>query len=291
MDMKNGCQRCETKLAENASAFICSYECTFCETCFSSLSGICPNCSGELVSRPKRGKRLRNHHIALDVATSAAKKWIDGLDERSVGGTVGHVILKERFERSLPKKGKCAEGVIQDLIEVTDGGLLGSASGRFFAWVIGGALPSSLAADWLVSTWDQNAALFACGPSAAVVEEVTGEWIKELLDLPRDASFAFTTGCQLAHVTCLAAARGAVLERANWDVNKNGLFQAPRIKILAGEHSHGSIYRAIRFLGMGKESLVSLPNDSLGQLDKESLVNALTTNPDCPTIVVLNAAD
>src|SRR3546814_7539516 len=84
---------------------------------------------------------------------------------------------------------------------------LGSAGGRFFAWVIGGALPSALAADWLASTWDNNAALHACGPASAIVEEVASAWIKDVLDLPRSASFAFTTGCQMAHFTCLAAAR------------------------------------------------------------------------------------
>ncbi|APH54187.1 Tyrosine decarboxylase [Granulibacter bethesdensis] len=101
------------------------------------------------------------------------------------------------------------------------GGQLGSASGRFFAWVIGGALPSALAADWLASTWDVNATMYACGSAAAVTEEIAGEWVKDVLDLPRDASFAFTTGCQLAHVTCLAAARNAVLASVGWDVERD----------------------------------------------------------------------
>ena len=90
----------------------------------------------------------------------------------------------------------------------------GSASGRFYAWVIGGSVDAALAADWLTSAWDGNAGQFAVAPAPAVVEEVAGAWIKELLDLPREASFAFTTGCQMAHFTCLAAARHAVLQRA-----------------------------------------------------------------------------
>ena len=94
-----------------------------------------------------------------------------------------------------------------------EGGIIDSAGGRFFGWVIGGSLPAALAADWMTSTWDQNAGLYACAPAAAVVEETAGRWLKELLHLPAGASFALVTGCQMAHATCLAAARHAVLAK------------------------------------------------------------------------------
>ncbi len=167
----------------------------------------------------------------------------------------------------LPEAGTDPKTVIDELVAMTEGGHLGSASGRFFAWVIGGALPSALAADWLTSTWDQNSALYACAPAAAVVEETSGAWLKELLDLPRDASFAFTTGCQLAHVTSLAAARHRVLAQAGWDVETDGLVGAPAISVLASEEKHGSIDRAIRFLGLGSRSLVPLELDELGRIE------------------------
>ena len=112
------------------------------------------------------------------------------------------------------------------------------------AWVMGGALPSALAADWLVLTWDNNAALYVSAPASAVVEEVAGRWVKDILGLPADASFAFTTGCQMAHVTCPAAARHALLSKKGWDVERDGLFNAPRIRVLANEHRHGSLTRA-----------------------------------------------
>jgi glutamate/tyrosine decarboxylase-like PLP-dependent enzyme len=108
-------------------------------------------------------------------------------------------------------------------------GILGSSGGRFLAWAIGGSLPAALAADWLASTWDQNAALYACGPAAAVVEEVAGAWLKQLLTLPVDASFALVSGCQMAHVTCLAAARHELLARRGWDVEKKGMAGSPAI--------------------------------------------------------------
>ena len=118
--------------------------------------------------------------------------------------------LIERLGRALPEQGTDAAAVVDSFARAAEGGLMGSGTGRFFAWVIGGALESSVAADWLVSAWDQNSSLAVTSPFAAAVEEVVGGWLLELLDLPRDASFALTTGCQISgNATCLAAARGA----------------------------------------------------------------------------------
>ena len=193
---------------------------------------------------------------ALDYAHRAASSWIDGLDERPVASRATLQELAAAFRGPLPETGSRPEEVIAWLTEKAADGMLGSAGGRFFAWVIGGAVEAALAADWMVSTWDQNAALYACGPAAAVIEEVAGEWIKELLGLPREASFAFTTGCQLAHVTGLAAARHALLRRAQWDVETDGLFGAPAITIMTNGQMHGSVERAARFLGLGSRALL-----------------------------------
>ena len=228
--------------------------------------------------------------FALEKAFEASKAWIEGLNDRPVGATASLETLKARIGIPLGTVGTPAGDVIDDLVEATRNGLHGSASGRFFAWVIGGAVPSALAADWLTSTWDQNAALYACGPAASVIEDTAGEWIKDLLDLPREASFAFTTGCQLAHFTCLAAARSAVLKRAGWNINQDGLFGAPAIRVLTSEHRHGSIDRAIRYLGLGNKSLESLPTDENGQIQPSTLRGAFNRSS-APTILVLDAAD
>ena len=150
---------------------------------------------------------------ALDLAYRAARAWIDGLDDRSVAATASLSDLRRSFAGPLPHDGSSAEEVVQALARDAGGGMHGSAGGRFFAWVIGGGLESALAADWLVATWDQNATVYSSSPASAAIEETAGEWIKDLLDLPRDASFAFTSGCQMAHVTSLAAARAALLKR------------------------------------------------------------------------------
>lgn len=219
-----------------------------------------------------------------------AADFLDGLNDRPVGGTADAATLRRRLDVPLRDAGVAAERVIEDLVAATEGGHLGSAGGRFFAWVIGGALPSALAADWLTSAWDNNATLYACGPAASVVEEVAGSWVKDVLDLPRDASFAFTTGCQMAHFTCLAAARHALLRDRGWDVERHGLFGAPPIRVLATEHRHGSIERALRFLGIGTAALIPLATDADERVTPEALTAALGAS-DAPTIVHLDAAD
>lgn len=226
----------------------------------------------------------------LNRAYEHAVAYLEGLDNRSVAATTSLAALRARLNVPLAATGTPAQTVIDDLVAATEGGHLGSASGRFFAWVIGGTLPSALAADWLAATWDVNAAMYACGPAAAVTEEIAGAWVKDVLDLPREASFAFTTGCQLAHMTCLAAARHAVLKRAGWDVEADGLVGAPPIRVLATQQHHGSILRALRFLGLGTRSLIPLATGEDGRLGVAALSEALAGGSG-PTIVVLDAAD
>jgi glutamate/tyrosine decarboxylase-like PLP-dependent enzyme len=200
--------------------------------------------------------------------------------------------LRQRLTVPLADTGIEAPQIIEDLITAVDGGLHKITSGRFFGWVNGGSLPAALATDWLTSAWDQNASLYAVGPAAAVVEEVAGAWLKDILHLPSTASFAFVTGCQMAHVTCLAAARHAVLARLGWDVEQQGLAASPRIRILSSTEHHGSTLRAIRLLGLGESSIIDLPTDPEGRLIPQALEEALHHFPaDTPTIVVLQAGD
>ncbi|HET6328049.1 MAG TPA: aminotransferase class V-fold PLP-dependent enzyme [Planctomycetaceae bacterium] len=230
------------------------------------------------------------HAMALQRALEHATEYLDGLESRPVGSTVGLDELRTHLGGPLPETGMLAPDVIDELVAKTAGGHLGSTSGRFFAWVIGGALDSALAADWLTSAWNQNAALFSTAPAAAVVEEVVGAWLTELLALPSDASFALTTGCQMAHFTCLAAARYGVLHDAGWDLNELGLFSAPTVRTIVSEQRHGSVDRAARYLGFGNQNIVVVPTNAAGQMDVANLKSALTKHSG-PKIVVLNAAD
>ena len=230
-------------------------------------------------------------HQALARAAELAASYLDSLDDASVAATVPLAELRERFVHPLPREGVDPVTVIEELARDTAGGLLGNAGGRFYGWVIGAGLPSALAADWLTGTWDQNAGLYACGPAAAVVEEVCGTWLKDVLGLPASASFALVTGCQMAHVTCLAAARHAVLERKGWDVNRDGLAGSPKVRVLTSNEVHGTTTRALKLLGIGTSNITVLPSDEHGQLRAAVLRDALATEPERPTIVVLQAGD
>ena len=183
--------------------------------------------------------------------------------------------LREALGGPLPETSLDPLEVIEALSAAAEPGVVGIPSGRYFGFVIGGALPAALAADWLTSAWDQNAGLVVCGPSAAVVEEVAGEWLKDLLGIPTSASFSFVTGCQMAHVTCLAAARHAVLERVGWDVESDGLAGAPSITVVTGGKRHVTIDRALRLLGMGSRATMRVDIDSEGRMVAAALEEAL----------------
>jgi glutamate/tyrosine decarboxylase-like PLP-dependent enzyme len=228
---------------------------------------------------------------ALDAAFHRAISHLESLDETSVAATTDLETLRKNLKKPLSAEGVSAERVIEELSKDVTGGLLGSAGGRFFGWVIGGALPAAVAADWLTTAWQQNAALYACSPAAAVVEETVGAWLLELLGLPKHASFALVSGCQMAHVTCLAAARHALLARCGWDVESRGLFSAPAIRILSSSERHGSFERAVRLLGFGQSRIKLLPVDSEGRLLPEALQTELTKDADAPTLILLQAGD
>ena len=143
----------------------------------------------------------------------------------------------------------------------------------------------------MCSAWDQNAVLASTSPAGAVLEEVAGRFLLDALRLPADASYAFVTGCQMAHTTALAAARHAVLEQKGWDVESQGLQGAPAIRVLANAHHHSSVTRALRLLGLGSDCIVPLGGGGPGLVAPEALRAALAEAPDAPTILILNAGD
>jgi len=228
---------------------------------------------------------------SLALALKNSLDHLENLDTRPVTATASLEELRSRLGKRLAPEGLPAGQVVAELVRDVEGGLIGSSGGRFFAWVVGGSLPAALAADWLTSAWEQNAGIYAAGPAAAVVEAVAGGWLKELLGIPAHASFAFVTGCQMAHVTCLSAARHALLKRHGWDVERRGMYGAPPIRIFTSSERHGSVDRAVRFLGMGLDQIIALPGDDQGQLRPEALEQALEAAGGEPAIVLLLAGD
>ena len=219
-----------------------------------------------------------------------AADFIESLDARPIRPEASVDELRAALGGSLPENPLDPLEVIEALSAAAGPGVVGIPSGRYFGFVIGGALPAALAADWLTSAWDQNAGLVIGGPSAAVVEEVAGEWLKDLLGIPATASFSFVTGCQMAHVTCLAAARHAVLERVGWDVERDGLTGSPPITVVAGDRRHVTIDRALRLVGLGSGSTRRVQVDGQGRLRAEAL-EACLHEVDGPAIVCAQAGE
>jgi glutamate/tyrosine decarboxylase-like PLP-dependent enzyme len=226
----------------------------------------------------------------LDDAARLARGYVDGLGERSVAAAATLEELRQALDRPLTEDGEDPRAVIADLARDADRGLIASAGPRYFGFVIGGSLPVALAADWLVSSWDQNAGGFVAAPSLSVAEEVAARWVRDLLGLPGDASVGFVTGCQMAHFTCLAAARHAVLRDAGWDVEADGLQGAPEVRVIAGKHAHVTVACACRMLGLGADRVVQVAADDQGRMILDEL-RAELDRYDGPTVVVAQAGE
>ena len=213
-----------------------------------------------------------------------AAAFLETLDERPVWPPASVEDLRAALGGELPEHSSDPLDVIEAFAAASEPGVVAIPSGRYFGFVIGGALPAALAADWLTSAWDQNSGLVVGGPAVAVAEEIAGHWLVELLGLPAGASFAFVTGCQMAHVTCLAAARHDVLERAGWDVESRGLAGSPPIRVVVGGKRHVTVDRALRLLGLGRDAVVHAEVDDQGRTSAAAVEAALDGH-DGPAIV------
>jgi glutamate/tyrosine decarboxylase-like PLP-dependent enzyme len=227
---------------------------------------------------------------ALNTALGRALEYLTHLDKKPVGPTASLEQLRSRLCKQWNNKGIPAEQVVDELARDIEGGLNNSPNARFYAWVIGGSLPSALAADWLTSTWDQNAGMYAVSPVGAIIEEAVGDWLIDLFGLPKQTSFALVTGCQMAHTTCLAAARHWLLKQQGWDLERQGMSGSPQITVLCGVR-HATIDRSLRLLGFGDVSIKALRTKAADQLEPEALESALKELNGKPALVLLQAGD
>jgi glutamate/tyrosine decarboxylase-like PLP-dependent enzyme len=215
-----------------------------------------------------------------------------GLSDARVTPTATPAALRASLGGPTPEHRADPAEVVNRMADAVEaGGLMAMDSGRFFGFVIGGTLPAALAADWLVTAWDQNTGLFAPSPATSVIEEVAGRWMLDLLGLPGDSSFAFVTGGQMANTTALAAARYHVLAAAGWDVEADGLPGSPPIRLVVGDEVHVTIPRAARFLGLGVRSIERVAVDANGGVLPADLERVLATAPGRPTIVCCQAGN
>jgi glutamate/tyrosine decarboxylase-like PLP-dependent enzyme len=225
---------------------------------------------------------------ALAAAVRHSTAWLGSLPDRRVGPVAAAHDLAEAFGGPLPRGGMPAEEVVDLLAATAEPGLMAMPSGRFFGWVIGGSLPAALASDWLVSAWDQNAGLRYATPAMAAIEEAAGSWLLELLGLPAGSDVGFVTGATMANFTGMAAARWRLLSDAGWDLDRDGLFGAPRIRCFVGRERHDTVDLGLRYLGLGKPRVVDA--DSQGRLIPDALDAALAQGSG-PALVCLQAGN
>lgn len=222
----------------------------------------------------------------LSDAARRAIAYLDELPQRRVGPSNEAVAALSAFDVPLPETPQDARRMLAELDAIGSPATAASAGGRYFGFVIGGALPASVAAHWLATAWDQNAALHTVATTAATIERVALRWVLDALHLPTDAAGAFVTGATMANLSALAAARHAVLATAGWNVEADGLFGAPPIRVVVGDEAHPTLFKALGLLGLGRSRVLRVPVDGQGRLRADALPRL-----DGPTIVCVQAGN
>lgn len=225
---------------------------------------------------------------ALERALAHAGDWLASVPTRSVRPTSDADQVAAHIVQRLPDEATDAAEVVDELAALAEPGLMAIQSGRFYGWVMGGTLPAAMAADWLVTAWDQNAGLRFATPAAAAIEESAAAWLLDLLNLPATADVGFTTGATTANFVGLAAGRQYLMDEEGWDLEALGLTGAPRITIFAGRERHAAVDLALRYLGLG--ACVPVDADDEGRILPDALADAMDQQPG-PSLVCLQAGN
>ncbi|MEF7614470.1 pyridoxal-dependent decarboxylase [Aquincola sp. MAHUQ-54] len=207
----------------------------------------------------------------LSTAARLADGYLQGLPARPVPPSAAAVEQLRLLDAPLPEQPQDPLAVLHQLDALGSPATAASAGGRFFGFVIGGSLPVALAANWLATAWDQNAALHGPTPGVAAFEHAALRWLLDLLGLPAGTAGAFVTGATQANLCGLAAARHAVLRRAGWDVEADGLFGAPPITVVVGAEAHPTLFKSLGVLGLGRSRVVKVPTDAQGRMRADRL--------------------
>src|SRR5271169_5793919 len=202
----------------------------------------------------------------LGDAAKRASRYLESLKTRSVAPEEEALAALARFDRALPEHTSSAEAVLAELDEIGSPATMASAGGRFFGFVTGGALPATVAANWLAAAWDQNAGMVVSSPANAALENVSLRWMKDIFRLPVQSAGGFVTCATSANFSALAAARHTLLARAGWDVEAQGLFGAPPLTVVVGDEVHASVQKALSLVGFGRERVVRVPVDAQGRM-------------------------
>jgi len=227
----------------------------------------------------------RTRELLLSTAERAIR-YLEGLPSRSVAPTQEAVAALSALQVPMPEGPTSPESVLDVLDSLGSPATMAMAGPRFFGFVVGGSLPAALAANWMAGAWDQNSALANVTPTTALLEQIALEWLIDLFGLPSASAGTFVTGATMANFCGLAAARHAVLARAGWNVEADGLFGAPPITVIVGDEVHPSLTKALGLLGMGRNRVVRVPVDGQGRMRPEAVPKIAG-----PTIVCLQAGN
>lgn len=226
----------------------------------------------------------------IGAAMGPAAEYLAGLPERQVYRPTDPEEIRALLGGPFPEEGSDPTAVVTTIARDLEPYVTAHSSGRYYGFVIGGLHPAAYGADLLATTWDQNAGLYAVAPGVAIAEEVAAGWVLDALGLPADASVGFVTGGQMANTTCLAAARHYVLREAGWDVESDGLQGAPKVNVVLKTDKHSTIPRALRLLGLGDSTAVTVGSDGDARMNVALLEESLSTL-DGPTIVCVEAGN
>jgi len=223
-----------------------------------------------VTAQPQTGWTADSLRLLEDVRQRCTR-YLSDVQTRAVAPSAAAIDALRRLDTPLPAAASPPAQTLALLDELVSPATMAMAGPRFFGFVIGGSLPAALAANWLAAAWDQNAAFLAPTPGVARLEQVALAWLNELFDLPPGTTGGFVTGATVSNFTALAAARHAVLARAGWDVESDGLFGAPPITVVVGGEAHPSLTKALGMLGLGRSRVVRVPVDSQGRMRADAL--------------------
>jgi glutamate/tyrosine decarboxylase-like PLP-dependent enzyme len=207
----------------------------------------------------------------LQQAAQSAIDYLGGLDSRPVAPKPESVAAISALTGPTPEAPTNPAEVARLLAENGSPATVAQGGGRYFGFVNGGCLPAAMAAAWLVSAWDQNAAMHVQSPVAATLEETAIEWTRDLLGLPAGTAGAVVTGATMANFCGLAAARHKLLDRLSWDIENDGLFGAPELTVVVSQEAHSSVIKALGMLGLGRSRVVRVPVDGQGRMRADAL--------------------
>ncbi len=227
---------------------------------------------------------------ALAAAHRRANGYFDVVGDRPVVARASARDLRETLGGPFPEAPEDPVAIVNRLADAAVEGTVASQGPRYFGFVVGGSVPAAVAADWLVSTWDQNAGIYVLAPIVSVAEDIASSWIRDVAQLSDDWVTGYVTGCQMANFTCLNVARHHVLERAGWNAEADGLFGAPPIDVVVSDESHYTIFNALRYLGLGAARVHRVPTDDQGRMRADRLAETLAKGTG-PCIVTAQAGN